>query len=327
LNNTNNAPADPVVLIKDLSKVYNDEVRALDALNMSIERNSIYALLGPNGAGKTTTISILTTLTTPTRGEAQVLGYDVVEEARQVRNRIGVTFQETVLDGDLTGRQTLDFNARLHAMGRVTRTERISKLLDLVELTEAANRKVSTYSGGMKRRLELARGLVTEPEVLFLDEPTLGLDPQSRAGIWRYIRDLRDELGMTILLTTHYLDEAQELADTVGIIDHGTLIIEGSPDVLIAEMGEDVIHLSGEGNEDEFLKYLNSEPFVKIVNTSEFLIQIGVDSANKRIIDILNRAQSTEYRVTDVSMNRPKLDDVFLKYTGTQYRDEQEAVA
>ena len=317
----------PVVLIEDLTKFYNDDVKALDALNMSIRSNSIYALLGPNGAGKTTTLSVLTTLTKPSKGRAQILGFDVVSEATQVRNRIGVTFQETVLDGDLTGKQALDFNARLHGLDRETRAKRISNLLNLVELTEAADRKISTYSGGMKRRLELARGLVTEPEILFLDEPTLGLDPQSRAGIWRYIRDLRDQQGMTILLTTHYLEEAQELADTVGIIDSGKLIIEGTPDELIAEMGADVIHLSGEGDPGSLVSTLEKKPFVKTVNTSDSLIQIGVDSASQRIVQILNMVQEVQFRVTDVSMSRPSLDDVFLKYTGTEYRDEQEVAA
>jgi ABC-2 type transport system ATP-binding protein len=327
MSNPSIQSSEPVVSIKDLTKIYDNSLKAVDALNMSIERNSIYALLGPNGAGKTTTISILTTLTRPSQGKAQVLGFDVGTAASEVRKRIGVTFQETVLDGDLTGSQALDFNARLHGLDKATRAKRISNLLNLVELTEAADRKISTYSGGMKRRLELARGLVTEPEILFLDEPTLGLDPQSRAGIWRYIRDLRDQQGMTILLTTHYLEEAQELADRVGIIDGGKLIIEGTPDELIAEMGADVIHLSGEGNPGSLVSILEKEPFVKTVNTSDSLIQIGVDSASQRIVQILNMVQDMQFRVTDVSMSRPSLDDVFLKYTGTEYRDEQEVAA
>ena len=188
-------------------------VDALRGITFQVRAGDIYALLGPNGAGKTTLISILTTLLMPTTGLATVVGYDVATQPEEVRRRIGVTFQEIVVDTDLTGRQVLDFHARLYGLSRAARRERITTLAALVELTDALDRKAGTYSGGMKRRLELARGLLPAPQVLFLDEPTQGLDPQNRSSIWRHIRRLRDEQGITVLLTTHSMEEAETLAD------------------------------------------------------------------------------------------------------------------
>ncbi len=236
----------------NLTKRYSAEVLAVDGLNLTVPTNTIYALLGPNGAGKTTTVSMLTTLTEPTSGTAQINGLDVVRQADQVRRQIGVTFQEIVLDPDLTGREALDFHARLYGIGKTERRAKIDELLALVELEEAADRRTNTYSGGMKRRLELARGLITSPAVLFLDEPTQGLDPQNRANIWAYIKTLKATTTMTLLLTTHYMDEAEALADRVGIMDGGKIVVEGTPAALIAGMGADNIQISGSGCQDDF---------------------------------------------------------------------------
>ena len=204
---------DAIALAKQYS-TDNGETWTLCAVSISPSRAArFYALLGPNGAGKTTTISMLTTLLIPTGGSASVAGFDVVKESANVRRRIGVTFQEIVLDEDLTGQQVLDFHGKLYGISRNDRADRIIELADMVELSDVLDRKVSSYSGGMKRRLELACGLMTWPQVLFLDEPTQGLDPHNRAGIWRYIRRLRDEMGITLLLTTHYMEEAEVLAD------------------------------------------------------------------------------------------------------------------
>ena len=304
-----------------LVKKYGEDVVALDGISLSVEANSIYSLLGPNGAGKTTLLSILTTLLEPTAGMASVQGFDVVERANEVRSIIGVTFQETVLDELLTGRQALDFHGRLYRQSKAVRRSKIEELLSLVELEDAADRKIRTYSGGMKRRLELIRGLMTEPEVLFLDEPTLGLDPQSRSRLGEYVLDLKREHGLTLLLTTHYMDEAQLLSDKVGIIDHGKILVEGVPGDLIDQLGEDVIQIEGHGSEQSFISSVGVLPFVQTLSPANGLIHIGVDSGNKRLVEIVTVAGDSGFQIDDVSVSKPSLGDVFLKFTGRQFRD------
>ncbi len=307
--------------------VGSESVHALRGVTLAVEAGEIYALLGPNGAGKTTLLSILTTLLAPTRGSAAVAGYDVVTHAAEVRRRIGVTFQEIVVDGDLTGRQTLDFHGRLYGQDRAMRRRRIDELAALVELSDVLDRKAETYSGGMKRRLELARGLMTAPEILFLDEPTQGLDPQNRAGIWRYIRRLRDERGMTLLLTTHYMEEAEQLADRVGIIDHGLLVAEGAPHELVQRMGADVITLEGTGEVAGLQARLEAEPYVSQVTLhaadGAYRLQIGVDHGEQRLAPIVGLAAAGGIHVQRVSTNKPSLGDVFLAVTGYALRDSE----
>jgi ABC-2 type transport system ATP-binding protein len=314
--------ANLAVEISGLVKRYDEEVLAVDGIDLSIPTNTIYALLGPNGAGKTTTVSILTTLIQPTGGSAKVAGLDVVERANEVRRRIGVTFQEIVLDPDQTGRQALDFHGRLYNIDKEQRQANIDKLLKLVELEEAADRRTNTYSGGMKRRLELARGLMTDPEILFLDEPTQGLDYQNRANIWEYIRNLKENSHMTLLLTTHYMDEAEALADRVGIIDHGRIVAEGSPAELIEKMGSDVVRVAGRGDSESFCHKVESLPYVQSCNGGNGLIQIGVDSGNRRLAELVVVAGNNGFTIEDISVAKPSLGDVFLKYTGRQLRDK-----
>jgi ABC-2 type transport system ATP-binding protein len=310
------------IFTKGLTKRYAEDVLAVDRLNLTIQTNSIYALLGPNGAGKTTTISMLTTLIEPTAGSAHITGFDVVRQADQVRQRIGVTFQEIVLDPDLTGRESLDFHARMYGIGKSERSKKIDELLSLVELEEAAYRRTNTYSGGMKRRLELARGLITNPAVLFLDEPTQGLDPQNRANIWDYIRTLKENTDITLLLTTHYMEEAEALADQVGIMDHGKIVVEGSPGKLINQMGADNVQIIGNGNQDAFSDYAKALPYVESFNASDGIIQIGVDSGNRRLVEIVETAIKSGFVIEDILVAKPSLGDVFLKYTGRQLRDK-----
>lgn len=305
----------------DLSKRYNGDILAVDSLNLKIEKNSIYALLGPNGAGKTTTISMLITLLPPSAGSAKVAGYDIVRQQEDVRRRIGVTFQETVLDLALTGRQVLHYHGRLYSLSKADRCQRIEELLAMVELHEAADRPVKTYSGGMKRRLELIRGLMTEPEILFLDEPTLGLDPQNRANIWDYIRDLKERKGLTLLLTTHYMDEAESLADQVGIIDGGRIVSEGTPRQLIDQMGADSIIITGQGDQARFAEALRALSYVQVVTTGDDVLQVGVDSGSRRLAEVVTTAADHEFSIEDISVSKPSLADVFLKYTGRQLRD------
>ena len=306
---------------KGLVKRFGKDVLAVDRVDLSIQPNIIYALLGPNGAGKTTTISMLTTLIEPTEGEAKVVGFDVVRQAGEVRRRIGVTFQEMVVDDDLTGRQVLDFHGRLYRQRNRQRRDKIAELLALVELEDAADRRAKTYSGGMKRRLELARGLMTEPEVLFLDEPTTGLDPQNRAKIWDYVRNLKENRGLTLLLTSHYMDEAEALADRVGIIDHGRLVVEGAPRELIDQMGADTISVSGQSDSESFVTELKALPFVQTLTAADGFIQIGVDFGNRRLAEVVSLANNNGFTIEDISVAKPSLGDVFLKYTGRQLRD------
>jgi len=304
-----------------LVKRYGDDITAIEEVDLQVQANTIYALLGPNGAGKTSTISVLTTLIEPTAGSAKVAGFDVIRQAGEVRRRIGVTFQEMVLDADLTGRQALDYHGKLYRLKVKQRQDKITDLLGLVELEEAADRKIKTYSGGMKRRLELARGLMTSPEVLFLDEPTTGLDPQNRANIWDYIKNLKERSGLTLLLTTHYMDEAEALADQVSIIDHGRIVVEGTPRELIDQMGSDSIRITGQGDSTRYIEKIQSLPYVQAVDSSEGLIQIGVDSGNKRLAEIVSLAQGNGFTIEDISLTKPSLGDVFIKYTGRQLRD------
>jgi ABC-2 type transport system ATP-binding protein len=315
-------------------------IRAVDGVDLQVESGTIYALLGPNGAGKTTTISILTTLIPPTTGLARVAGNDVVKDAAQVRRIIGATFQETVVDKNLSGRDALDTHGRLYHLPRNLIKSRIEELTRLVELEDAIDRPTKTYSGGMKRRLELARGLMTAPQVLFLDEPTQGLDPQNRDRIWTYIRQLRAEQGLTILLTTHYMEEAEQLADRVGIIDAGRIVQTGTPAELIGALGEDVVTILGDGNTANFLETLRQQPYVdwasqyasaavEGADESEAApeipaatVQIGLrEQAGKFLRPIVELAEGAGFKIADFSIKRPSLNDVFLKYTGRRLRD------
>ncbi|MEJ5343872.1 MAG: ATP-binding cassette domain-containing protein [Chloroflexus sp.] len=312
----------PAIETIDLVKRYGN-LTALDHVNLQTPSGKIYALLGPNGAGKTTLLSILTTLLPPTAGTARILGYDVSREAAEVRRRIGVTFQEMVLDPLLTGRETLDFHGRLYRLPAAVRRQRIRDLVELVQLTDAIDRPVKSYSGGMKRRLELARGLMTDPQVLVLDEPTQGLDPQNRVNIWQYVRDLNRQRGMTILLTTHAMDEAEALADLVGIIDHGRLIVEGQPTDLIASLGSDVIRVRGQGDSHHLTSAICGIDGVQRVETdpTEGLILIYTDNGSRRLPVVLSAVSGNGFAIEDVTLARPSLGDVFLHYTGTALRD------
>lgn len=301
------------------------EIVALSSLDLCVPAGIIYALLGPNGAGKTTTISILTTLIRPTAGSARVAGYDVVREPDRVRANIGVTFQEIVLDPDLTGREVLDLHGRLYRMPADLRRSRIESLIRLVELDGAIDRRVGTYSGGMQRRLELVRGLMTGPRVLFLDEPTQGLDPQNRGRIWEYLKSLMRSGELTVLLTTHSMEEAETLADRVGIIDQGRLVVEGTPEELVAGMGADVITLRGTGRAGPFVNALKQQTYVQsvLVSTPNGTtdIQIGVDQGTRRLAEIVKAAGEDGFLIEDIVIARPTLADVFLKYTGRALRD------
>jgi ABC-2 type transport system ATP-binding protein len=309
-------------LVKNYAKL-----RAVDGVDLRIPTGQIYALLGPNGAGKTTTFNMLTTLSRPDGGRATVAGYDVTTQADEVRFRIGVTFQEMVTDKQLTGRQLLAVHGRLYGMDKKQIAGRTEELAALVELTEWFDTPVRELSGGMKRRLELIRGLLTEPQVLFLDEPTVGLDPQNRVALWKYIRKLRRENGLTVLFSTHYMEEAEKVADTVGIMDGGKLIAQGTPAELISTIGGEFLRLTGAGDYANFAQKLRNQSWLTSLDLEQnaddsATLQIGVQGeAGKAVKPALDLAESAGFRVADVATDKPNLNDVFLKLTGKRLRD------
>ncbi|MGQ0536209.1 MAG: ATP-binding cassette domain-containing protein [Methanobacteriota archaeon] len=315
-----------VIETRGLTKRYGD-LTAVDALDLSIGKGEIFGLLGPNGAGKTTLISMLATILRPTSGSAAVAGHDVVRESPKVRRAIGIVFQEPTLDGILTGRENLELHARLYAVPRAERAARIRELLHLVDLEPRADDLARTYSGGMKRRLEIARGLLHRPQVLFLDEPTLGLDPQTRQHIWAYIGRMAKEAGTTIVLTTHYMDEADALCDRVGIIDHGKIVALDAPRRLKESLGGDIVRLSvpdaAAAKIEETLEVL---PFVRKVEMKKdepgplTTIALTVDQASDHLSEILAAAAGAK----GVEVRVPTLEDVFIHHTGREMRDSEE---
>ncbi|MCD6105826.1 MAG: ATP-binding cassette domain-containing protein [Thermoplasmata archaeon] len=296
---------------------------AVDGVSFSVREGEIFGFLGPNGAGKTTTINMLITLLRPTAGEAWVAGHSVLREPREVRRRIGVVFQDPSLDRDLTGRENLVLHGLAYGMGREEIQGRISELLEFVELTPFADRQVKTYSGGMVRRLEIARALVHDPDILFLDEPTLGLDPQTRARIWDYISRLRREEGTTIFMTTHYMDEAEALCDRVAIIDHGRIVALGPPEKLKASLGSDVVYVEGEGDLEALGRSVVDAGLAADFSLSGGELRLRVRSASAAVPRILEVASTLGIRVDEVTYRRPSLGDVFLHLTGRRLRDEE----
>jgi ABC-2 type transport system ATP-binding protein len=302
-----------------------EEVTAVNNISISVKPGELFGLLGPNGAGKTTLINMLSTMTEPSGGSALVWGHDVVKEADLVRQNIGVVFQDTTLDDRLTGRENLDLHGRLYGLDGKTRKSRIQDVLSLVELTERADVIVKTYSGGMMRRLEIARGLMHHPHVLFLDEPTLGLDPQTRLHIWEYINKLNIEEGVTILLTTHYMEEADKLCDRIAIIDYGQIVALDTPQDLKNMLGGDVITLGLE-NPDDVGKLCSSyqkDGCANIVTGKQNEVFITVNNGERQIPHILALASQAGIHILSVSLRKPTLDDVFIHYTGRAIRDKE----
>jgi ABC-2 type transport system ATP-binding protein len=313
----------PVIRVEGLQKHYG-AVRAVDGLDLAVEEGEVFAFLGPNGAGKTTTIKVLTTLAKPTAGRAEVCGHDVVREPVAVRRCLGYVSQDVALDRALTGREHLELHASLYHLPRAEAQRRIAEVLALVELADRADDPVRQYSGGMRKRLDIACGLVHRPRVLLLDEPTLGLDLQTRRRIWDAIRGLRRE-GLTVLLTTHYLEEADQLADRVAIIDHGRVVALGAPEELKRALGGDSVQLRlGDGGAPaELLERLRALPGVSALAPTEDGLTLVVGDAEESIPRIVELAAKHGARLEALSYARPTLDDVFLKATGRSLRDEQ----
>ena len=304
-----------IIETKNLTKIYGNII-AVNNLNLKIKEGEIFGLLGPNGAGKSTTISMLCTLLKPSKGTAKVNGYDIQKEPISVRKSIGIVFQEVTLDTLLTGRENLEVHALLYGMEKSVRESRINELLKLMNLTKRADDIVKTYSGGMKRRLEVARGLLHHPKILFLDEPTLGLDPQTRAHTWKYIREMAQKEKTTIVMTTHYMDEADMMCDRVGIIDKGKIIAIDTPQNLKKMLGTAVLNLKFKVIPDEktILEFVGTRKY----SIHDHIIRITIENVETDIVDILKKTpeiQTMEVRI-------PTLNDVFLHLTGRDLRED-----
>ncbi|MGD0071310.1 MAG: ATP-binding cassette domain-containing protein [Candidatus Bathyarchaeia archaeon] len=311
-----------IVKVEKLSKTFGN-LKAVDNVSFEIKEGEIFGLLGPNGAGKTTTINMLTTLLKPTSGDAKVCGFNILKQANEVRRNVGVVPQEYTADEDMTGKNNILLCADLYGIPRSDSKPHAEELLKLVELQDAANKKVSTYSGGMRRRLELACGLINYPRLLFLDEPTLGLDVQTRTAVWKYIKTLKEEYRMTLLMTTHYLEEADSLCDRIAIIDHGHIIKIGSPEELKESVGGDVIVVVIKELEPDISSDIAQIKLVKDVkknnNTYRIKAELG-EEASPQITDLI---RSKGLHVTRVSLTKPTLDEAYLEFTGRSLREEE----
>jgi len=313
-----------VIRAEGLTKIYNKSLVAVDHITFSVYEGEIFGFLGPNGAGKTTTINMLITVLKPTEGTASVLGFDIVKQANEVRKVIGVVPQEYTADEDLTGYENIMLCADLYGIPRDIAKKRALELLELVELTEFKDKRVETYSGGMRRRLELACGLINRPKVLFLDEPTLGLDVQTRAATWEYIKRLKREYGMTIFMTTHYLEEADTLCDRIAIIDHGKIIVTGTPSELKDSLGGDIITIAIREDAD-VTEIIKSVEDVKEVRREDGAYRIKAAKGEVTAPKIIEALRSRGFTVTRLSLTEPTLNEVYLEYTGRAIRDTEES--
>ena len=310
--------------INSLTKSFGD-FNAVDDITLKIESGEIFGFLGPNGAGKSTTMMILTTLLKPTSGNALVQGYDVQSQGKKVRENIGFVQQDISVDEYLTGRENLILQARISRIPKSEVSSRIDEVLELVELKERQNQASITYSGGMRKRLDIASGLLHRPKVLFLDEPTVGLDIQTRRKIWEYIRKIHKEFGMTIFLSTHYMEEADKLCDRIGIIDHGKIQAIDKPSTMKNALGDDRISFTlvdGIDNRDSLIKKIEEIDFVKEIKLKEDEITVFSSQSTDVIPKIFQISNDMEMKINTISLTQPTLDDVFISYTGHNLRDD-----
>lgn len=312
-----------IVETKDLTKSFNGTVKAVDGITFEVREGEIFGFLGPNGAGKTTTINMLTTILRPTSGTATICGYDIVKEAAEVRRSVGVVPQEYTADEDLTGMENILLCADLYGIPRSVSKPRALELLKLVELEDAARRKVDTYSGGMRRRLELASGLISRPKLLFLDEPTLGLDVQTRAAVWNYIRKLKEEYNMTLFMTTHYLEEADSLCDRIAIIDHGRILTVGTPNDLKKSLGGDMLEIEVKEPSTDLTQHILQINHVKDVKKNGPSYHIRTEMGEEVAPAVIEVIRSKGVGIMKISLTKPTLDEVYLEYTGRRLREEQ----
>jgi ABC-2 type transport system ATP-binding protein len=316
--------SEEVIKAEGLTKVFNKHLTAVDHISFAVKSGEIFGFLGPNGAGKTTTINMLITILKPTEGKASVFGNDILKQSNQVRNVIGVVPQEYTADDDLTAVENIHLCADLYGIPRDVSRKRALDLLELVELTAFKDKKVATFSGGMRRRLELACGLVNRPRVLFLDEPTLGLDVQTRAATWNYIKLLKKNYGMTLFMTTHYLEEADALCDRVAIIDHGKIVVVGPPEELKHSLGGDIITLAIRDDVD-ITKLVEKIENVKEVKKENGSYRIKAENGEITAPLIIEALREKGHVVSRLSLTEPTLNEVYLEYTGKSMRDAEES--
>ncbi|HUJ84281.1 MAG TPA: ATP-binding cassette domain-containing protein [Candidatus Acidoferrales bacterium] len=315
-----------IISVKNLVLVYSDGTKAVDDISFDVAEGEFFGFLGPNGAGKSTTIKILTTLLRKTAGTVSIAGYDVEKQAPEIRKIIGVQSQETTVDGDLTGRENITLQGHFHQMDSDEIKKRVDELIVLVGLEAAADKRARNYSGGMKKRLDLATALVHKPKMLFLDEPTTGLDPQSRSAIWSYLEKLNKDEHITIFLTTQYLEEADKLCKRLSIIDAGKIVASGSPVDLKREIGADSIRISLENCQRDNVKakeLIKTLTGVNEILDSEECLTVFAKNAGLLIADIVRALDSSDIRIESVTFSSPSLDDVFMKHTGKRIRTEE----
>jgi ABC-2 type transport system ATP-binding protein len=308
---------------KSLTKSFGDLV-AVNDISFSVEKGEIFGFLGPNGAGKSTTMMIFTTLLKPTSGKALIAGFDVTKDAKQVRENIGFVQQETTVDEYLTGRENLLLQAKLNHIPKNEINQRIDDVLELIELSDKQDQAVVTYSGGMRKRLDIAGGLLHRPKVLFLDEPTVGLDIQTRRKIWQYIKKIHVEFEMTIFVTTHYMEEADSLCDRIGIMDHGKIQVIDTPKNMKNALGNEIISLviDTNNNHDSFLEELKKIEFIKKINEDNLKLTLFTSNGTEVIPEIFQISSKLDIKINSISLTQPTLDDVFISYTGHEIRDD-----
>ncbi|MEO9308238.1 MAG: ATP-binding cassette domain-containing protein [Nitrososphaera sp.] len=307
-----------------LSKVYSSGLKAVNEISIKVKNGEIFGFLGPNGAGKSTTIMILTTLLKPTSGKAFVAGFDVTTNAKDVRENIGYVQQDSTVDEYLTGRENLELQARLNHIPKNIRSKRIDEILEIIELSDRQHEAAVTYSGGMRKRLDIGGGLLNMPKVLFLDEPTLGLDIQTRYKIWEYIKKIHNEFGMSIFLTTHYMEEADKLCDNISIIDNGKIKTTGSPRELKNALGNEIVVFEIDSSDkiDTFVSDIKKIATVKDVSTDGTMITVFTTSGDQLTPQIFQHANNLAIKIESISLTKPTLDDVFLSHTGRELRED-----
>jgi len=307
--------------VKNLTKIFGHLV-AVDHISFEVEEGEIFGFLGANGAGKTTTIMMLATARIPTSGTATVSGYDITRDGSKIRESIAVVFEELSLDVDLTGRENLDFHARMYHIPSGVREERVSQALELVGLRTKQNMLVKHYSGGMQRRLEIARGMLNQPRILFLDEPTLGLDVQTRRMLWDYAKKLNRESGTTILLTTHYVEEADYLCDRIAILEQGKILVTDTPEGLKSSLGDSLLSVKLSQGGGELAGLLRGLNWVKEVNQRDGWLDLSVESEETKIPEVVRLSKDHGFAISSIKQHKPSLEDAFLHYAGRKLEDK-----